>query len=176
MKETGLIHIYTGDGKGKTTAAIGLAVRAAGGGLSVCYTSFHKNPELYGYTEMDSLRRLGITVVNYAKGHPHLDRSLDDAEIAKEVAWGLEEISRRITGEHYDLLIMDEIIISVRDGYITEDRLVEFIRNKPQTLELVITGRGATQRLIELADYVSNIQKIKHPYDKGIFSRKGIEF
>lgn len=176
MKERGLIHIYTGDGKGKTTAAIGLATRAAVGGLKVCYASFHKRPELYGYTEMESLRKLEVRVLNYAKGHPHLDASIDETVIAGEVRQGLNELARLIAEEAFHLLIMDEIIISVRDGYLTEDELVEFVQRKPEHLELVITGRGATTRLIELADYVSNVQKVKHPYDKGIASRKGIEF
>lgn len=176
MKEKGLIHIYTGDGKGKTTAAVGLAVRAAGGGLRVCYVSFHKRPELYGYTEMDSLRKLGVMVLNYAKGHPHLDASIDETVIACEVREGISELSKLIKAEDFDLLIMDEIIISVRDGYLSENELIEFIQNKPERLELVITGRCATPRMIELADYVSYVQKLKHPFDKGILSRKGIEF
>lgn len=176
ITNTGLVHIYTGDGKGKTTAAIGLATRALGGGLQVCYVSFHKRPQLYGYTEMDSLRTLGATVINLAQGHPHLDRSIDATVIAQEAAQGLKQISELIAEKHFDLLIMDEIIISVRDEYIEEDILVDFVTNKPAHLELVITGRSATPRLIELADYVSFVQKIKHPYDKGIASRKGIEF
>lgn len=176
MKTTGLIHIYTGDGKGKTTSAVGLATRALGSGLKVCYVSFHKRPELYGYAEMDSLRKLGATVFNYAKGHPLLDKSIDEKKIIGEVETGLQEIEQLIPTEQFDLLIMDEIIISVRDKYISEKRITDFIRKKPHTLELVMTGRGATPALIEVADYVSNIQKIKHPYDEGVTSRKGIEY
>ncbi|MFR9650806.1 MAG: cob(I)yrinic acid a,c-diamide adenosyltransferase [Rikenellaceae bacterium] len=176
MDNLGLIHIYTGDGKGKTTSAIGLATRALGGGLKVCYTSFHKRPERYGYTEMDSLRNLGATVLNFVKGHPRFDRSLDPNVIKQATVEALDKISRLIAEEHIDLLIMDEILISVRDNYLSEDRLVEFIESKPQYTELVMTGRGATPRIIELADYVSNIQKIKHPFDSGVMSRKGIEF
>ncbi len=176
MAETGLIHIYTGEGKGKTTAAIGLATRALGGGLKVCYTSFHKRPEKYGYTEMDSLRKLGATVLNFAKGHPHLDKSLDPQIISSEAQEGLGEISKLIKDNSFDLLIMDEILISVRDSYISEEQLIHFIETKPTFTELVLTGRGASARLIELADYVSYLQKVKHPYDSGIMSRKGIEF
>ncbi len=176
MDKLGLIHIYTGDGKGKTTSAIGLATRALGGGLKVCYTSFHKHPEKYGYTEMDSLRQLGATVMNFAKGHPHLDRTLDPEVIKREAIEAIETISKLIAEQHIDLLIMDEILISVRDNYISEERLIEFINSKPSHTELVMTGRGATPRIIELADYVSNIQKVKHPFDNGIMSRKGIEF
>lgn len=176
MKTTGLIHIYTGDGKGKTTSAVGLATRALGGGLKVCYVSFHKRPELFGYTEMDSLRKLGAKVINLAKGHPYLDSSIKRETMETEVKAGLLMLEELIANEDFDLLILDEIIISVRDQYIGEDVLIGFIRNKPEFLELVLTGRGATPALIELADYVSYVEKVKHPFDRSVSSRKGIEY
>lgn len=176
MKTTGLIHIYTGDGKGKTTSAIGLATRALGGGMKVCYVSFHKRPELFGYTEMDSLRKLGAKVINLAKGHPHLDSSIKRETMVTEVNEGLLMLKELITNEEFDLLILDEILISVRDHYIGEELLIDFVRNKPQFLELVMTGRGATPALIDLADYVSYVEKVKHPFDRSIQSRKGIEY
>ena len=168
--------MYTGDGKGKTTAAVGLATRSLGHGMNVCYCSFHKDPEKYGYTEMQSLRKLGATVYNFAKGHPHLNKSLDGNAIADETVEAITALPKIIEEGHFDLLIMDEIIISVRDGYLEEEKLLEFINNKPYTLELVMTGRDATPSVIELADYVSEVNKIKHPYDKGIYSREGIEY
>ncbi len=173
---TGLVHIYTGDGKGKTTAAIGLATRALGGGLKVCYLSLHKRPEKYGYTEMDSLRQLGATVINRAKGHPKLDRSIDPKQNAAEAMEAIDEIEALVRSESFDLLIIDELMISVRDGYIPEQRVLAFIDSKPEALELVMTGRGATDALIARADYVSNIGKVKHPFDQGVGSRKGIEY
>lgn len=176
MNTTGLIHIYTGDGKGKTTSAIGLACRALGGGLQVLYASFHKRPELFGYTEMESLRELGATVLNFAKGHPHLDTSITRKQMEQEVRMGLKTLSDRIAGEHFDLLILDEILISVRDQFIPEAILLDFIAQRPAQLELVLTGRAATEEVMKRADYVSHIQKIKHPYDRGVISRKGIEF
>lgn len=176
MKTTGLIHIYTGDGKGKTTSAIGLATRALGGGMKVCYVSFHKRPELFGYTEMDSLRTLGAKVINLAKGHPHLDSSIKRETMETEVNEGLLMLKELIKNEEFDLLILDEILISVRDHYIGEDLLIDFVRNKPQFLELVMTGRGATPALVDLADYVSYVEKVKHPFDRSIQSRKGIEY
>lgn len=172
----GLTHIYTGTGKGKTTSAIGLATRALGGKFKVCYISFFKNPEKYGYTEMDSLRLLGAKVLNYAKGHPHLNPSLNPITIAKEVKDGVTEVKKIINSEEYDMIIMDEIIIGIRDNYIDENEILELIKEKPQSVELILTGRGATNNLTDLADYVSNIDKIKHPYDRGITSRKGVEF
>lgn len=174
--DNALTHIYTGDGKGKTTSAIGLAVRALGGGFRVCYTSFHKRPERYGYTEMDALRKLGATVMNFAKGHPKLDRSLDPEVTKRETAEAIVQIKKLIESEQFDLLIMDEILISVRDSYIDEEVLLEFIRTKPKSLELVLTGRGATEAVIAEADYVSYIEKVKHPFDSGVPSRKGVEY
>lgn len=176
MDKTGLIHIYTGDGKGKTTAAVGLATRALGSGLRVVYCSFHKRPEKYGYTEMDSLRKLGATVHNFAKGHPHLDKSIDPEVIKKETPEAVETLRQLLKTTRVDLLIMDEILISVRDNYLDESILIDFIREKPADTELVLTGRGATENVMQLADYVSFVKKIKHPYDSGIMSRAGIEY
>ena len=176
MKKLGLIHIYTGDGKGKTTSAVGLAVRALGSGFKVCYCSFHKRPEKYGYAEMESLKKLGATVLNFAKGHPHLDKSIDGEQIKKEVPEAIEILRETVASEHYDLLIMDEILISVRDQYLDESVLLDFIKSKPANMELVMTGRAATDNIMELADYVTFCKKLKHPYDRKIRSRKGIEY
>jgi cob(I)alamin adenosyltransferase len=172
----GLIHVYTGDGKGKTTSAIGLATRALGHGLKVCYCSFHKEPEKYGYNEMQSLSRLGAEVLNFAKGHPHLNKSLDENTIRLEVHEAVDWVRESLYPYSYDLMVLDEILISVRDGYMEEEVLLELIRSKPVGLELVLTGRGATESVVELADYVSEVKKIKHPFDRKIRSRKGIEY
>lgn len=176
MDKTGLIHVYTGDGKGKTTSAVGLATRALGSGLKVCYCSFHKRPEKYGYTEMDSLRKLGAKVYNFAKGHPHLDKSIDEDEIKRQVPEAIATLTDLLKTERVDVLILDEILISVRDNYLDETILIDFIKNKPTDTELVLTGRQATQNVMDLADYVSFVKKIKHPYDKGVMSRAGIEY
>ncbi len=172
----GLIHIYTGTGKGKTTSAVGLATRALGRGLKLCYVSFHKRPEKYGYGEMNILRQCGATVLNRAKGHPALDKSIDPIVNSQEVYAALDELEELIKKEEFDMLIMDEIIISVRDNYITEERLLDFIARKPEQMELIMTGRGATEALKARANYVSEINKVKHPFDEGIFSREGVEY
>ena len=173
---TGLIHIYTGTGKGKSTAAIGLCNRAVGHEFNTCYVTFHKNPEKYGYKEFDSLRKLGVTILHFAKGHPHLDPTMDNEVIRQETQEGLKKVQEIISCEKIDLLILDEILISVRDKYLDEAALLQFINDKPESTELVLTGRGATQKILELADYVSDINCIEHPYNKGIKSRTGIEF
>ena len=151
-------------------------MRAIGFGLKVCYSSFHKNPDKYGYHEIAVLDKLGAKVLVFAKGHPHLDKTLDENKIRADVAEGIETLTELLKAEKFDMLIMDEILISVRDGYLEEAKLLEFIDSKPENLELILTGRGATCAVIEKADYVSEICKIAHPYDKGITSRGGIEF
>lgn len=176
MKKNGLIHVYTGDGKGKTTASIGLATRAVGHGQKVCYCSFHKDPEKYGYNEMQSLRKLGADVFNFAKGHPHLNRSLDENQIREEAHEGVGRVKNEFFAAGYDLVVLDEILISVRDNYLEEELLLELIAAKPKDAELVLTGRGATEKVMAMADYVSEVKKIKHPYDQKIRSREGIEY
>lgn len=176
MNDLGLIHIYTGDGKGKTTASVGLATRALGSGMKVIYCSFHKHPEKYGYTEIDCLKKLGAQVFTFAKGHPHLDKSMDENAIRREVSEAINTLNRLLENNRADMLILDEILISVRDNYLEEKTLIDFIKNKPPHTELILTGRGATPNVMDLADYVSFVRKIKHPYDRGILSREGIEY
>ncbi len=176
MNDLGLIHVYTGDGKGKTSSAVGLATRALGSGFRVCYCSFHKRPEKYGYTEIESLGRLGADISVFAKGHPHLDRSINENEIRREVAEAITYLRNLLKEKPVDLLILDEILISVRDRYLDEAVLLDFIKSKPPHTELVLTGRGATEKVMELADYVTFCRKLKHPYDNGITSRRGIEY
>jgi cob(I)alamin adenosyltransferase len=172
----GLIHLYTGEGKGKTTAAVGLAVRALGHGMRVCYAYFNKQPELYGYNEIQSLKKLGANVLGFTNGHWSFNPSVTPESSRNEVQNGLMALLEFVNNEKTDLLIMDEILISIRDGVLSENELINFIDQKPEPLELVMTGRGASKGLIEKADYVSDIQKIKHPYDQKILSRQGIEY
>ncbi len=174
--EEGLIHIYTGTGKGKTTSAVGLATRALGQGFHVVYSHFMKNPKKYGYHEIDSLRKLGATIMGFTDGHPFCNKNLKTEILREQVSEGLEVLSAYLKENQVDLLIMDEILITVRDGFLKEEDLISFVKNKPEDTELVMTGRGATPKLIELADYVSEINKVKHPFDQGIIARRGIEF
>lgn len=178
-KETGLVHIYTGNGKGKTTAAIGLAVRALGSGLSVCYCSFHKDPEEYGYSEMESLKKLNAHVINFAKYHPHMEKDASEtttSEMTDEVNDAIHTINTLMNNIQFDLLILDEVLISVRDSYLFEETLIDFIKNKPEATELVVTGRGATKGVMDLGHYITNMECVKHPFYNDIPSRKGIEY
>lgn len=176
MKTKGLIQIYTGSGKGKTTAVVGLACRAAGQNLKICYAYFHKQPAKYNSGEFKSFKKLGIPVFGFAKKHPCFHKKTKPNDMRKECLEAIEFIKKVFQKNKYDLLILDEILIALRDGFLKEKEVLELLDSKPQGLELVLTGRGATAKIIKKADLVSRIQKIKHPFDKGICLRKGIEY
>lgn len=176
MQKKGLIQVYTGDGKGKTTAAVGLAIRARGHNLKVCYLSFHKNPEKWGYAEQKILKKIGVNVFPLVKKHPFCDKKVSFESIRDECLEALEFIKKIFKEKKYDILILDEINISVRDGFLKEEELLDILKNKPESLEIIITGRDAPKKILELADLISEVRKIKHPYDRGIKARKGIEF
>ncbi len=174
--ETGLIHIYTGEGKGKTTAAVGLAVRALSHGLKVCYVNFNKGGGEYVNTEVDTLEKLGAKVIVATDQHPAFNADISVEANSKQSLNALSYINELVHSNNFDMLILDEILISVRDCFIEEEVLTSFMEQKPKGLELVLTGRDATDNVIMLSDYVSEIVKNKHPYDSGVFSREGIEY
>jgi cob(I)alamin adenosyltransferase len=177
MERVGLIQVYTGDGKGKTTAAVGLACRGRAHNLRVCYVYFHKDPDVWGYGEMESLKALGVDIFGFSKRHPFCDKDVSADEIRKECLKGLEFIKKEVyQQDRYDILILDEINISLRDGFLKEKEIVEILDSKPNSLELVLTGRGASKEMIKRADLVSEIKKIKHPFDKSVEKREGIEY
>ncbi len=174
--ETGLVHIYSGEGKGKTTASVGLAVRALSHGLKVCYSFFNKKPSRYGNTEVNTLEENGAVIFGNEDQHPSFNKNVTKEQHAKLTLKSFEELKELVYKQDFDMLVMDEILISVRDNFLDEKVLIDFINNKPKNLELVLTGRGVTNKLVDVADYVSNIQMVKHPFQKGIKSRIGIEY
>ena len=176
MQRKGLIQIYTGEGKGKTTAAIGLACRACGHNLTVCYISFYKEPKRFRCGEHRVLKRLGVKIYAFAVKHPHFYKNISKEEVRKECLKGLEFIKSIYSENKYGILILDEILIALRDGFLKEEEILDVLNSKPEDLELILTGRGATKKIIKKADLVSEIKKIKHPYDKGIQRREGIEY
>jgi cob(I)alamin adenosyltransferase len=173
----GLFHIYTGEGKGKTTAALGLALRAYGRGLKILYCQFLKSGNSGEHQALVRLQDL----VQFVKAPPLKGFFNDLAAGERERVCGeqrrlfTEVAELAMTGE-YDLLIMDEAVVAYNLGILRTQEVEDFIKGRPEKLELVITGRGASEHLIALADYVSEIVKVKHPYDRGIKMRKGIEF
>jgi len=176
MEKKGLIQIYTGTGKGKSTAAIGQAVRAAGHGFKVGFVSFFKDPEAFGYGEYRSLERLGIKTFLFARKHPHFYKELNPDDVCKECSKGLEFIKELFRDPSWDMLVLDEINIALRDGFLKEEDVLSLLDAKPDKLELVLTGRGVTEKIIQKADLVSEVKEVKHPYSRGIKSRKGIEY
>ena len=175
-RKKGLVHLYTGEGKGKTTAAIGLAVRAAGAGRKVVFSQFMKGRKT---SELNSLELIpGLTIVRSEKELGWLRR--DDEEQCEMFTAVHNEILDKITefmqaGE-CDVLIMDEVTYPYNYGLIDKKRLEELIDNKPSGTEIVMTGRNADELLADRADYITYMEKIRHPYDKGIEAREGIEY
>lgn len=175
MAEKGLVHIYCGDGKGKTTAALGLGLRASGRGLKVLLVQFLKSGDT---GELEGIKNLpGFTVLR-GKAGTGFSFAMTDAEKEGTIRMHHQHLQAAIAQcaeGRWDMLILDEAVGAMNKGMLDKGMLLEFIRNKPFKLELVLTGRNPDQDLLELADYVSDIQKVKHPYDAGVGARPGIE-
>jgi cob(I)alamin adenosyltransferase len=170
--ERGYVQVYTGDGKGKTTAAIGLAVRAVGAGLRVFIGQFIKSGR---YNEIGALACFGNRIVcrQYGSGcWLRGDPSEEDVRLAHE---GLEDIRQIITSGRYSVVILDEANVATWFRLIDVEDLLELIDLKPENLELIFTGRRADPRLIERADLVTDMREVKHYYQKGVPARHGIE-
>jgi cob(I)alamin adenosyltransferase len=169
----GLIHVYTGNGKGKTTAAIGLGVRAAGDGLKVLMIQFMKGRR---YSELDALQQIkNFTVVQF--GRDEFVSKEKPAQVDIDLAQkGLAFAKDVIHNQSYDVVILDEMNVALDYQLIAINDVLQLLREKPESLELVLTGRYASPEIIKLADVVSEILEIKHPYQKGVQSRKGIDW
>jgi cob(I)alamin adenosyltransferase len=169
----GMVHVYTGDGKGKTTAALGLALRAVGHNMKVHMIQFMKGDINYG--ELKAARDIpNLEIVQF--GNPTFvnkeNPSQDDIELAQ---LGFEHAKIVVAEGLYDLVILDELSVAIDFNLVGLEDVLKLIESKPTHVELVITGRNAHEKIIERADLVTNMQKVKHYYDKGIESRKGIE-
>lgn len=177
--EHGYIQVYTGDGKGKTTASLGLAMRALGRKWKVLLIMFTKGGNKYG--ELNSFRNLSEKINKnltiYQAGTEHIIYSdnitLEDKTIIKN---GWEIAKKAIKNNEYHLIILDELNIAISLGIIDVDDVVETIKNKPVRMEIVLTGRDANQKIIDVAHLVSKIEPVKHYWDIGVSARKGIEF
>ncbi|MEN6314666.1 MAG: cob(I)yrinic acid a,c-diamide adenosyltransferase [Clostridiaceae bacterium] len=173
----GLVHIYTGDGKGKTTAALGLGVRACGRGMRVLMVQFLKGTptgEMFSLKALEPIFKLyrGTELKKFTWEMNEEEKIQTAAEQHAIFEYAVDAAN----GGECDLLILDEALGAISSGMLDQKALFEFIKYKPKKLELILTGRGATPELIELADYVSEIRAVKHPANKGIGGRKGIEF
>ena len=180
MLEKGLVQIYTGDGKGKTTAAFGLALRAAGHGAKVLIYQFLK-PDTLELGERDLLNTHCEGVVIKWLDEPwDMFKSMQDENQIQRVRDAIHNVIQELeTAAHekyYDLIILDEIVFCLNQGLASMDDIRRLIANRDSRVEIVLTGRGVSQELIDLADLVTEMRLIKHPYDKGTPARKGIEY
>ena len=174
-KELGRIHIYCGNGKGKTTCGMGLCVRAAGYGFRVLIYQFMKNNATSERAAMEHLEN-----ITFLPGleHEKFSMRMTDEEKAQRRMFYAEQFrkaTQTAVQDGYDVLFLDEIVYTIRAGLFDEAMLIDFLKNKPEHLEVILTGRDPSPGLIELADYVSEIRKVKHPFDRGLPARRGIE-
>lgn len=180
MAEKGCIQIYTGDGKGKTTAALGLAVRAAGAGRKVLFYQFLK-PSCIESGERQVLKKgirgIEINCLNLpwdmAKS---FDNKIEVDRMRLTIKETLQKIAVSAKNKVYDVIILDEIVFCLSKGLIQLDDIKKIIKSRNPAIEIVLTGRGATKELIEMADLVTEMKNIKHPFDNGTPARCGIDF
>ena len=172
-KQKGLIIVNTGDGKGKTSAALGVALRASGYGMKVLMIQFFKGKWKYG--ELRSAPKLQtLEILPMGKGFTW---ESDDIEIDKSMiraAW--EEAKKKIQSGDYAVVILDEINYALSYGYLPVDDVVDCLKTKPRMLHVILTGRDAKPEIIEVADLVTEMREVKHPFAQGISAQKGIEF
>lgn len=170
-----LIQIYTGNGKGKTTAAMGLALRTLGHEMNVCIIQFFKLKNYYG--EQKNFKKFkNLKFYSFAQKHPHFYKNTKTKDIKNECEKAVSIIAGIIKEKKYDLLILDELNIAIRDRYIDVEKIVHLLKNKPKKMEVVITGRDAHKKILKLADLITDMRLVKHPYYRGIKSRKGIDY
>jgi len=168
----GLIHIYTGDGKGKTTAAVGLAIRAVGNGLKVFFVKFIKESftsELLNFSAFQDSIHIYRCSTGFINGKPTYEQ-------IKKIKHCLKELEEIIISYDYDIIVFDELIVALRLGLLCREELERLLKLNKEKTEIVITGRGAPEWLIDMADLVTEMRKIKHYFDLGITARRGIEY
>lgn len=174
MKTLGLMHVYTGAGKGKTTCAFGLALRAWGCGKKVCIIQFLKKGETYG--EVLAVEKMeGIDLFQYGSGKFVFNKQLrpEDVEAAEK---GLEHACKALASGDYDLVVLDEMNIATDFGVLDVKKVIEALDSRAECVEVVLTGQNAHEEILNIADYVTEMRKVKHPYDSGIMARKGVEY
>jgi cob(I)alamin adenosyltransferase len=172
--EKGLVQVYTGDGKGKTSASFGAALRAIGRDMKVYIIQFIKGG--FDYGEMYVTDRLpNLTLSAFGRGK-FIIESPPAQEDVKQAQKGFELARKVVESGKYDLVVLDEINVALSLKMIKVDEVLQLIRSKPKHVEIILTGRGAPQQIIDAADLVTEMKEIKHPYTKGVPSRKGIEY
>ena len=168
----GYVQVYTGNGKGKTTASIGLSIRAAGAGLKVYIAQFIK---IGNYSEIKALKKFSdlITVEQFGLGR--FIKGKPSEEGIKAARAGIEKVKSLTVSRDYDIIILEEANVAAKCGLISVTDILDMISSKPENMELVITGRGADPEVVEKADLVTEMKEIKHYFRKGVPAREGIE-
>ena len=172
--KTGFVQVYTGNGKGKTTAAIGQAIRAAGAGLKSYMIQFMKE---YPYSEIKALKRFEDYITVEQKGGDDFvyKKELPSEDEKQKVKKALAKAEEIMLNQKADLIILDEVLVSIYFKLFTTKEIIEFIAKKPEGTELILTGRYCPEEIIQIADLVTEMKEIKHYYSKGVLSRQGIE-
>jgi len=176
METKGLLIVYTGNGKGKTSAALGTAFRAIGSGLKVLMVQFIKGSWHYG--ELDTAKMLGdaFEIRVMGRGFVKIGAEKPDPEDVAMVERAWDTVVEEMRAGRFDMIICDEINYAIHYGMIPIDRVVADLKARPEALHVICTGRNAHPKLLEIADLVSEIKEIKHPYEKGILAQRGIEY
>lgn len=174
MLGTGRIHIYYGHGKGKTTAAVGQIIRAAGCGLNVLVFQFLKNNSSNERNILEQIPNITCLAGREKTKFVSQMNGEEKAELRHYNTKALDEIVKFCSP--FDILFMDEILCAVQLNLLNEDKLISFLKHKPRGLEIIMTGHEVSDRMLDLADYVTEMKKIKHPYDEGRSAREGIEY
>ena len=171
--EKGYVQIYTGNGKGKTTAALGLITRAVGNNFKIFFCQFMKGRD---YGELYTLKRFEtVTHVRFGRGVFIRKKELVTDEDIRLMREGYETLKKALLSGNYDIVVADEILGTLKFDLISVDEVKFLIQNKPETTELILTGRNAPDELIELADLVTEMKEVKHYFQKGVMARVGIE-
>lgn len=173
-KKKGLVIVNTGDGKGKSTAAFGVMLRAWGRGMKVCVVQFIKN-ESAAFGEHRAAEKMGIEFVSSGDGFTWLSKDLDESAAKARHGWALAQA--RITSGDYDIVILDEMTYPLTFGWLDTAEVIDWLKaNKPSMLHLIITGRDAPAAFIDYADLVTEMKLVKHPFEEGVKAQPGIEF
>jgi cob(I)alamin adenosyltransferase len=172
----GLVHVYTGEGRGKSTSSFGLALRASGQGLKVIIIQFMKeSPPQSGEVKVVKEYLPNIEIHQFGGSFIQKDDQ-SYQEVKRRIEEGFATVEAIVEQNACDLLILDEINVAIKFGFLSLKEVIELVKRKPKEMELVLSGRYADPKLIEIADYVTEFRLVKHPFEKGISSRKGIEY
>jgi cob(I)alamin adenosyltransferase len=168
----GCVHVYTGNGKGKTTAALGLCLRAVGAGFRVYMAQFMKFGD---YSELKALKRLGHQVTVEQFGTGRFVRGNPSEEDRKAAMQGFEAATAALVSSDYQMVILDESMVALHQGLLTREQILAWIDMRPETVELILTGRNAPPEIFEAVDLVTDMREVKHYYQNGVTARVGIE-